>query len=54
MPTKMTKTTGMSDYSGLLVLMDLIDYITVLNVYKQTTTFLYCRNSAIGKKVRGV
>ena len=54
MPTRMTKTTGMSEINGLFVLIDLIDCITVLNVYMQTTIFLYCRNSAIGKKVRGV
>ena len=54
MPTRMTKTTGMSEARGLLVLIDLMDYMTVLNVYTQTTTFLYCWNSAIGMKVRGV
>ena len=53
-PRKMTKRTGMALAKGVFVLTAGIDCTIVLKVKKHTTTFLYCKKSAIGKNVGGV
>ena len=54
MPTSTINRTGMREAMGLLVDTAGKNCTIVLNVKKHTTTFLYCKKSAMGMKVRGV
>lgn len=54
MPSNMMKRVGMSVAKGEFVLIAGIHCNNVVNVMKQTTTFLYCNSSTMGRKVKGV